>query len=130
VIGQALLRLATDGTIRDGLGQAFEKGYDVLNAFVDDFNEVTYTAYKKTYDESGDYVSEGHLGKDLRAVRVPRLVIFGRDDRLVRPPLEAANFYQGGFKVRVAIVPGAGHSPMVEQPQATARLLVGLDGAR
>jgi pimeloyl-ACP methyl ester carboxylesterase len=125
-----MLRLATDGTIRDGLGQAFEKGYDVPSVFVDDFNKVTYTAYKKTYDESSDYVSEGLLGKDLRSVRVPRLVIFGKDDRLVSPPLEAADFYRREFKVRLAIVPGAGHSPMVEQPRATARLLLGLDRVR
>jgi pimeloyl-ACP methyl ester carboxylesterase len=32
--------------------------------------------------------------------------------------------------VRVAIVSGAGHSPMVEQPEATARLLLGLDRKR
>lgn len=130
VIGQAMLRLATDSTIRDGLGQAFEKGYHVPDVFVNDFNEVTYTAYKKTYDESGDYVSEGHLESDLRSVRVPRLIIFGKDDRLVSPPLEAADLYRREFGVRVEIVPGAGHSPMVEQPQSTARLLLGLDPQR
>ena len=82
VIGQALTRLATDGTIREGLGQAFEKGFDVPDVFVDDFKKLTYTAYKKTYDESGDYVDDGHLADDLKSVRVPRLVIFGQR----RPP--------------------------------------------
>jgi pimeloyl-ACP methyl ester carboxylesterase len=130
VIGQAMKRLATDGTIRDGLGQAFEKGYDVPDVFVEDFNKVTYTAYEKTYDESGDYVDDGHLERNFRSVRVPRLVIFGRDDRLVSPPLEAADYYRRHFGVRVAIVSGAGHSPMVEQPEATARLLRGLDRKR
>jgi pimeloyl-ACP methyl ester carboxylesterase len=130
VIGEAMKRLATDGTIRDGLGQAFEKGYDVPDVFVDDFNKLTYTAYKQTYDESGDYVDEGHLARDVKSVRVPRLVIFGKDDRLVSPPLEAADYYRRKFGVRVAIVPGAGHSPIVEQPDATARLLLGLDRAR
>ena len=127
VIGQTMKRLATDGTIKEGLGQAFEKGFDVPDVFVKDFNKVTFTAYKKTYDESGDYVDDGHLAGDLRSVRVPRLVIFGRDDRLVSPPLVAADHYRREFGVRVAIVPGAGHSPMVEQPEETARLLSGLD---
>jgi pimeloyl-ACP methyl ester carboxylesterase len=130
VIGPAMKRLATDGTIRDGLGQAFEKGFDVPDVFVSDFNKLTYTAYKKTYDESGDYVDDGHLARDLRSVRVPRLVIFGKGDRLVEPPLEAAAVYRSKFGVRTAIVPGAGHSPMVEQPEATARLLIGLDPRR
>jgi pimeloyl-ACP methyl ester carboxylesterase len=130
VIGQAMMRLATDGTIREGLGQAFEKGYDVPDVFVDDFNKITYTAYKKTYDESGDYVDDGHLKRDLESVRVPRLVIFGHDDRLVSPPLEAAAYYRREFGVRTAIVSGAGHSPMVEQPEATGRLLRTLDPRR
>ena len=129
-IGPAMKRLATDGTIREGLGQAFEKGFDVPDVFVDDFNKLTYTAYKKTYDESGDYVDDGHLARDLRSVRVPRLVIFGKDDRLVEPAAEAAGFYRTRFGVRVALVPGAGHSPMVEQPAATARLLRAADPAR
>jgi pimeloyl-ACP methyl ester carboxylesterase len=127
VVGQLFKRFQADGPIREGLGQAFEKGFDVPDAFVDDFKKLTFTAYKKTYDKSGDYVDDGHLAGDIRSVRVPRLVIFGRDDRLVSPPLEAADYFRREFGVRTAIVPGAGHSPMVEQPQETARLLAGLD---
>jgi pimeloyl-ACP methyl ester carboxylesterase len=127
VIGQALRRLATDGTIKEGLGQAFAEGYDVPDEFVDDFNKLTYTAYKKTYDESADYVDEGQLADDMRSVRVPRLIIFGAEDRLVEPPDEAAAEFRREFGVPVRIVPGAGHSPMVEQPGATAGLLFGLD---
>jgi pimeloyl-ACP methyl ester carboxylesterase len=130
VIGQAMRRLATDGTIRDGLGQAFEEGFDVPEEFVDDFNEMTYTAYKQTYDESNDYVEEGKLAEDLRAVRVPRLVIFGQGDRLVEPVDEAADYYRRELGVRVEEIPGAGHSPMVEQPEMTARLLLELDRER
>jgi pimeloyl-ACP methyl ester carboxylesterase len=130
VIGQAMKRLATDGPIRDGLGQAFENRYKVPDVFVEDFKKLTYTAYKETYDRSGDYVNEGHLKRDLRSVRVPKLVIFGKDDRLVSPSLEAADFYRRELGVRASIVPGAGHSPIVEQPAATARLLIDLDHAR
>jgi pimeloyl-ACP methyl ester carboxylesterase len=127
VIGQTMRRIATDGTIKEGLKQAFADGYDVPDAFVDDFNKLTYTAYKKTYDESADYVDEGHLADDIRSVRAPRLVIFGSDDQLVEPPLEAAQYFREKFGVRTVIVPNAGHSPMVEQPAAVARLLTRLD---
>jgi pimeloyl-ACP methyl ester carboxylesterase len=130
VIGQLMKRFATDGTIKDGLGQAFEKGFDVPDVFVDDFNKLTYTAYKKTYDESGDYVDDGHFARDLRSVRVPRLVIFGRDDRLVEPASEAAAYYRAHLGVPVQLVAGAGHSPMVEQPATVARLLQRLDPSR
>jgi len=130
LIGPAMKTLATDGTIRDGLGQAFEKGFDVPDVFVDDFNKVTYTAYKTTYDESGDYVDDGHFARDLRSVKVPRLVIFGKDDRLVTPAAEAAAYYRRQLGVIALLVPGAGHSPMVERPAATAKLLTGVDPAR
>jgi hypothetical protein len=93
-------RLATDGTIRDGLGQAFEKGFDVPDQFVN-------TAYKDTSDESADYVDEGHFARDLRAVKVPKLVIFGKDDRLVKPA--AAETYHREFGLAVRLVAGAGH---------------------
>ena len=41
VIGADDARLATDGTIREGLGQAFEEGFDVPDQFVQDFNKLT-----------------------------------------------------------------------------------------
>ena len=37
MIGQALWRTTPDFLIKDGLGQAFAPGYDVPDAFVDDF---------------------------------------------------------------------------------------------
>jgi len=128
VIGETMKRLATDGTIRDGLGDAFEKGFDVPDQFVKDFNKLTYTAYKDTSDESADYVDEGHFARDLRAVKVPKLVIFGKDDRLVKPA--AAETYHREFGLPVRLVFGAGHSPMVEQPAETARLLLALERER
>ena len=127
VIGQAMRRLATDGTIKEGLGQAFAEGYEVPDVFVDDFNKVTHTAYKKSYDESGDYVEEGKLAEDIRSVRVPKVVIYGTEDRLIEPPLEAASYFRRELGVPVQTVPGAGHSPIVEKPEATARLLFELD---
>ena len=60
-------------------------------------------------------------------MRVPRLVIFGRDDRLVEPASEAAAYYRAHFGVPVQLVAGAEHSPMVEQPAAVPRLLERLD---
>jgi pimeloyl-ACP methyl ester carboxylesterase len=126
VIGEALKRLATDGAIRDGLEQGFAKGFPVPDQFVHDFNKLTYSAYKKTYDESGDYVDEGHLERDIRAIHVPKLVIFGAEDQLVEPPDEAAaEFRKLGVATR--LVQGAGHSPMVEKPAETARLLLSFD---
>jgi pimeloyl-ACP methyl ester carboxylesterase len=77
---------------------------------------------------SADYVDEGDFARDLRAVKVPKLVIFGKDDRLVKPA--AAETYHREFGLPVRLVAGAGHSPMVEQPAETARLLLALERER
>jgi pimeloyl-ACP methyl ester carboxylesterase len=130
VVGQAMKRIATDSAIKEGLKQGFAEGFDVPDEFVRDFKKVTYTAYDKSYDESGDYVDDGQLARDIKAVQVPRLVIFGKEDRLVEPPAEAADYYRQQFDVPVKLVEGAGHSPMVEQPVETARLLKAFDPAR
>ena len=43
--GPALWRVIPDSAIKDGLGAAFAPGYDVPDAFVDDFRRMTYTSY-------------------------------------------------------------------------------------
>jgi pimeloyl-ACP methyl ester carboxylesterase len=57
------------------------------------------------------------LGADLRtelaAVRAPTLVVWGEHERLV-PVVETD---------RIAVVPGAGHVPMVDRPDEVSRLL-------
>jgi pimeloyl-ACP methyl ester carboxylesterase len=129
VIGEALKRLASDGAIRKGLEQGFAKDFPIPGLFVRDFNKLTFSAYKKTYDESGDYVEQGRLAKDLRSIHVPRLVIFGAEDRLVEPADEAAAAFRK-LGVRTKLIQGAGHSPMVEKPVETARLLLSFDRSR
>jgi pimeloyl-ACP methyl ester carboxylesterase len=129
VIGEALKRLATDGTIRDGLEQGFAKGFPVPDQFVRDFKRLTYSAYKKTYDESGDYVDEGHFERDIRSIQVPKLVIFGAEDQLVEPADEAAAAFRR-LGVPARLVAGGGHSPMVEKSAETARLLRAFDRSR
>jgi pimeloyl-ACP methyl ester carboxylesterase len=129
VIGEALTRLATDGTIRGGLEQGFANGFPVPDQFVRDFKKLNYSAYKKTYDESADYVDEGHFERDIGSIRVPKLAIFGAEDRLVEPADEAAAAYRK-LGVPTRLVPGAGHSPMVEKPAETARLLRSFDSPR
>jgi pimeloyl-ACP methyl ester carboxylesterase len=124
-IGELTWRLITEGQIRDGLEQAFSDGYAVPQEFVDDFQDLTFTAYKKTYDESADYVDEGDLENDFRRSRAPAMIIFGAKDGLVDP--KAAREYPKIRAARVAYVPGAGHAVMVERPREVAELMQQFD---
>ena len=58
----------------------------------------------------------------LRALDVPALVIHGAEDRLV--PLERARLMAGLLRrATLEVVPGAGHLPPVERPEATTAAL-------
>ena len=55
---------------------------------------------------------------------VPLLVIFGEEDQLYDDPAAAAQAYGDVPGARITIIPGAGHSPNVEKPARTARLVL------
>ena len=57
------------------------------------------------------------------------MVIFGAQDRLIDPRKSIALYRQWRPKARFGLVPGAGHSPMWEQPARTAALFVSFDHA-
>jgi pimeloyl-ACP methyl ester carboxylesterase len=62
------------------------------------------------------------LTKRLHRVRVPTLVVWGKEDRLV-PAVYAEEFGRRIAGARVEIVDGAGHAPHLEQGETVARLL-------
>jgi pimeloyl-ACP methyl ester carboxylesterase len=51
-------------------------------------------------------------------------VIFGAEDDVVSPPREAAREYRRVRGARIVMLPDVGHTPQVEAPAATARLLL------
>lgn len=123
VLGPAIWRIIPDSEIRKGLGNAFAPGYDVPDEFVEEFKRMTYTSYHDADQSENDYLSEKPLDQRLRETGVPLLAIFGAEDQIfdAKPSLAAFAKVPGA---RTAIVPGAGHSPNVEKPARTARLVL------
>ena len=121
VLGQAIDRVVPDAMVRDGLESAFAKGFDVPDRFVEDFRDMTYTSYDDSHRGSDDYSKESGLAERLRDESVPLLVVFGSQDELVDP--ESAQGYRIVPGARVVVLDGVGHSPHVERPAATARLI-------
>jgi pimeloyl-ACP methyl ester carboxylesterase len=118
VLGQAIRRVVTDGMIRRNLEKAFTPGFDVPDPFVEDFRRMTYTSYDSSHNESGDYNEAKPVYERLAALGKPLLVIQGQEDELVDP--ESARKYQNA---NIVFFPATGHSPMVERPDETARLM-------
>jgi pimeloyl-ACP methyl ester carboxylesterase len=123
VIGPALWRVVPDAQIREGLSEAFAPGYDVPDAFVEDFKRETYTSYDQGGEAEDAFLDAEPLDKRIEGTGIPLLAIFGSEDQI----FDAADSLAAYAKVpdaETAEVPGAGHSPNVEKPAQTAALVL------
>jgi pimeloyl-ACP methyl ester carboxylesterase len=122
VIGEALWRVKMDWSIRKGLEQAFAPGYDVPDQFIDDVKRMTYTSYDHSHDAES-YAEQSPLDARLRHLDLPLLVVFGAKDQIV-DARKALSAYADIPGAQTALIQGAGHSPNVEDPVRTARVLL------
>lgn len=122
VVGEALWRLAPDFSIEGGLSVGFAPGYDVPDEFVEGFRRLTYTAYDESAEEETDYTEDEPLDSRLARIGKPVLAIFGAEEQIYDPRASLAA-YRAGAGAETALVAGAGHSPNVERPRLTARLI-------
>ena len=120
--------MTPDFAIKDGLGAAFAPGYDVPDAFVDDFRRMTYTSYDSSPDAEDDYSGEVPLDRRIAKTGTPLLAIFGADEQIY-DPRKALAAYAALPGAVTALVPGAGHSPNVEKPAKTAALILAFAAA-
>ena len=121
VLGQAIHRVVPDELVSQGLESAFADGFDVPDRFVDDFNDMTYTSYDDSRAASSDYRKEAGLDERLADERVPLLVIWGSQDDIAEP--SSAQDFKKVPGARIIVLDGVGHSPHVEKPAETARLI-------
>jgi pimeloyl-ACP methyl ester carboxylesterase len=122
VVGQLLWRVRTDGVIRKGLNTAFAPGFEIPQQLLDDTRGMTYHALTATSRASDDYLKQRPLPDRLTALGKPLLVIFGEQDQRWRSSTAALYLMVAGS--RVELLPGVGHSPMIEDPPRTAALLL------
>jgi pimeloyl-ACP methyl ester carboxylesterase len=126
-IGEAIWRATPDFAIVDGYRSAFAPGYE-LGAFedqlIDDFRAMTYTSYDRSHAELDDYGGTEPLDARVRSAGVPLLVVFGTEDQLYDDPRRTADAYRSVPGAEIRMIPGAGHSPNVERPARTARLIL------
>jgi pimeloyl-ACP methyl ester carboxylesterase len=125
VLGEALWTIKPDFSVREGLGVAFAPGYDVPDAYVDDVKRLTYTAYDDSPSGADDFQNEGSLDTRMAATGKPLLVLMGAEEQIVNDPQRALDQYAHGVPgAETHLIAGAGHSPNVERPAETARLVL------
>ena len=125
VIGEALWQIKPDFAVRDGLGVAFAPGFDVPDAFVDDVNRMTFTSYDDSPTGSEDFVNEEPLDQRMRATGKPLMVLMGAEEQIIEDPAAAlAEYAKVVPGVETHLIADSGHSPNVEKPAETARLIL------
>ena len=123
VVGQLARRFAPDQVIKAGLNSAFAEGIDVPDAFVEDLDGMTFSAYDKSAKESRDSVEEEPNSERINESGRRLLVIFGTKDEIVDP--DAADAWAKDVPgARVVKLRGAGHSPLWERPREVTNLLL------
>ncbi|HEX8053618.1 MAG TPA: alpha/beta hydrolase [Thermoleophilaceae bacterium] len=120
VLGHAISRVTPDSAIRKQVDLAFADGTDVPDVIYDDPKRATFNSFTGSRDGSREYRDEKPLDERLAGSGIRLHVIFGSEDELVDPKAAEEWDVPG---VRVAVLPGRGHSPMVEEPERMARLI-------
>lgn len=120
--GRLLWHLKTDATIRKSAGTGFTRPVDIPDEMIEHVLGMTHRAFAAAMRGPLGYLRQRSLPDRLAALGLPVLVIFGADDKRWRSSSAAA--YRSVPGARVEMLPGVGHTPMVEDPQTTSALLL------
>ncbi|MEU0603234.1 alpha/beta hydrolase [Streptomyces sp. NPDC006393] len=93
-------------------------GYRIPEELLDDVRRMTYHTFTTTMRATRSYLEQRALPDRLTVLGKPLLVIFGEDDRRWRS--SSAFDYRVVPGARVELLPGLGHSPLLEDPPRTA----------
>ncbi|MEU7151042.1 alpha/beta fold hydrolase [Streptomyces sp. NPDC045456] len=112
----------TDDQVRQFASTVFRSGYHVPQVLIDELRGMSYRALAAAMQASTAYLTERPLPDRLTALGKPLQVIFGDQDRRWRP--SSAIDYRVVPGAEVELLPGCGHSPILEEPLRTAALLL------
>lgn len=113
----------TDAQIREAMSSAFSReGYEPPQQLVDDVRAMTFHSFAATMQATRAYLEQRPIPDRLAPLGTPLLVIFGEDDRRWRS--SSAADYRAVPGAQVELLPGLGHSPMMEDPPRAAAPLL------
>ena len=134
VIGQALWRVRLDAMIERGYGSAFAPGTDVGEVFpgdpdrvVEDNRAMTYDSFTQARDGADDFLAARPLAARIPATGVPLMWIDGAEDQIIDAAAVAEELGTVPGSI-TKLIDDAGHSPAVEAPGETAKLILDFAG--
>jgi pimeloyl-ACP methyl ester carboxylesterase len=120
--GPLVWRLRTKDSIRKAARSGMARPVAIPDTFVEHVQRLTLRDVVGAMRASTDYLAQRSLPDRLRPLGLPLLVIFGADDGRWRS--SSADAYRVVPGARVELLAGVGHTPMLEDPGRTARLLL------
>jgi pimeloyl-ACP methyl ester carboxylesterase len=125
LIGEALWRVKPDASVRKGLGVLFAPGFEVPDAFVEDVERMTYTAYDSSPSGAEQFREQMSVANRMEEAGQPLMVLMGAEEQVIADPAAAlAQYVRVVPGTETHLISGAGHSPNVERPRLTARLVL------
>jgi pimeloyl-ACP methyl ester carboxylesterase len=122
VTGRLLWRLRTEETVRKAARNGMARSVDIPDVFVEHAQRLTFQDFMGAMGAARKYLDQRSLPDRLAPLGLPLLVIFGADDGRWRSSSAAA--YRVVPGARVELLPGVGHTPMMEDPETTGALLL------
>ncbi len=108
--------------IRKGINATTARPVRIPDDAIADQKNITYRTFRKVLRGNNAYLAERSVPDRLAALDVDVLVIFGAADPRWDPA--SAHHYDAVPTARVQMLPGVGHLPMFEAPEATGELLL------
>jgi pimeloyl-ACP methyl ester carboxylesterase len=121
--GRLVWSIRSDAWIRKAVLATTAQPVDVPAELVAAVRRITYRTMRDVLRGNGAYLEERGVPERLGALGVPVLAIFGAADPKWDPA--SARHYDRVPDARVESLPGVGHLPILEAPEATAKLLLG-----
>ncbi|WP_139416869.1 alpha/beta fold hydrolase [Agromyces laixinhei] len=113
----------SDAQIRQAMTSAFSRpDFEVPQQMVDDVRAVSFDAFVGTTRASLAYLAERPLPERLTRLGMSLMVVFGAEDRRWRS--SSAADYRAVPGAEVRLLPGIGHTPIVEEPAAIESLIL------
>ena len=125
VAGQLLHRVVSDGMVEDALEDSLESGAGVPRQFVDDYRDMTFSAYRESYRDANRFAEERSLDKRLSVTKIPLLAVMGAEDQEVKARALATWTDVPG--ATVTRLPRRGHTPQWQDPAQIARLIMAFE---
>jgi pimeloyl-ACP methyl ester carboxylesterase len=120
--GALLWRLARRPKVMVKAARGTTREVDIPASWFEHLKRMRHRDFRGVMGAYTTYLRQRGLPDRLRGSDLPLLVVFGADDE--RWHASSAEAYRVVPGARVTLLPGVGHTPPVEDPEATAELLL------